>query len=84
MNNTLKETIKYCDILSFSIVATVLKKHYYFVSVANNSVPKEGSTTFKAAQLKEGQQVTILRAIKHRNGNVTLITKEAGYLKFWN
>lgn len=61
----------------------ILEREFPLVSQREKSVPDAGSPCFKTNQIKPGVIRKVNQQINHKNGHVTLITPDNGYIKFW-
>ena len=76
----LKDTYQNLDLYGSSVFLRMLKTHFKGVCFTKKAIPGPGSPTAKSTGVKEN--LTVLRAIFHRNNEVTVITP-AGNMRFF-
>jgi hypothetical protein len=78
----LKDLKNYCDLLP-ELTLNQLKKQFIFVSYCQNSIPGDGSPTYKSSLLKQKTIKNVIKLILHKDKKVTAITNK-GYFQFFN
>jgi len=81
-NLDLNDLKNYCDLLP-KITLKQLKKQFIFVSYCQNSIPGNGSQTYKSEKLNIKTIKKVFKMILHKNKKVTLKT-EKGFFQFFN
>lgn len=78
----LGDEVKFFDIYGIEIARQMLRiRGYSHVSVRKKSVPSLGSPTFNIDKIKFNDDLIVKRTIRHKNGNVTIVTNKA-YFQF--
>lgn len=77
---SLIDTYRNLDLYGSTVFLRMLKTHFKGVCFAKKAIPGPGSPTAKSTGVKEN--LTVLRAIFHRNNEVTVITP-AGNMRFF-
>jgi hypothetical protein len=72
------------DLYGLDVLLIQLKKDFYFISFAENSIPTAGSMTLSTDKLVKFKDNTkLIKVIRHRNKDLTLQTNK-GFYKFLN
>lgn len=77
---SIKDTYRNLDLYGSTVFLRMLKKHFKGVCFAKKAIPGPGSPTAKVEGVKE--DLRVLRAIFHRNNEVTVITP-SGNIRFF-
>ena len=70
MNNTIYKELVNCG-------------DYDLVSFCDNSIPTPGSPCRSIKGINTDYPVTVNKMIRHKTGDVTIITENLGYIRFW-
>ena len=76
----IKDACRNLDLYGSTVFLRMLKTHFKGVCFAKKAIPGPGSPTAKSTGVKEN--LTVLRAVFHRNNEVTVITP-SGNIRFF-